>query len=116
MSENGFALERFERPLLPTARDLARVLFRQRLLIAITFVVVVAAIGLSGFWVPKYDAQMKILVRRHRPEAIVTSSTNYQSQFSDQVSQEEINSEVELLNSEDLLRRVVLGTGLAGSL
>ncbi len=38
-----------------------------------------------------------------------------QSQFSgDQVSEEDLNSEVELLNSDDLLRKVVLTTGLAG--
>ena len=36
------------------------------------------------------------------------------TQFSnDQVSEEDLNSEVELLNSDDLLRKVVLSTGLA---
>ena len=37
-------------------------------------------------------------------------------QYSDQVSEEDLNTEVELLNSNDLLRRVVVSTGLAGKL
>jgi uncharacterized protein involved in exopolysaccharide biosynthesis len=46
----------------------------------------------------------------------VTSSANAPAQFSgDQVSEEDLNSEVELLNSEDLLRKVVLTTGLSGN-
>ena len=46
---------------------------------------------------------------------MVTPSANAPAQFSnDQVSEEDLNSEVELLNSDDLLRKVVLATGLAG--
>jgi len=96
---------------------MARVGFRQRKLIVATFVIVVAGLGLIGFWIPKYDTEMKILVRRNRPEAVVTSSANSQQELiSDQVSPEEINSEIELLNSGDLLRKVVISTGLAGDL
>ena len=114
MKEKGFAIERFHRPLLPTTRDLVGIGFRQRWLIATIFVLVFSAIGLSGFWVPKYDAQIKIMVRTNRPEALIGSSANQSQLINDQVSQEEINSEVELLNSEDLLRKVALSTGLAG--
>jgi len=46
---------------------------------------------------------------------MVTSSANAPAQFNnDQVSEEDLNSEVELLNSDDLLRNVVLTTGLSG--
>jgi succinoglycan biosynthesis transport protein ExoP len=114
MKEKGFAIEKFHRPLLPTTRDLVGIGFRQRWLIATIFVLVFSAIGLSGFWVPKYDAQIKIMVRTNRPEALIGSSANQSQLINDQVSQEEINSEVELLNSEDLLRKVALSTGLAG--
>jgi uncharacterized protein involved in exopolysaccharide biosynthesis len=59
---------------------------------------------------------MKILALRQRSDAMVTSSANAPSQYSnDQVSEEDLNSEVELLNSEDLLRKVVLTTGLSGN-
>jgi uncharacterized protein involved in exopolysaccharide biosynthesis len=58
---------------------------------------------------------MKILVQRQRSDAMITSSANAPDQLSgDQVSEEDLNSEVELLNSEDLLRKVVLTTGLSG--
>jgi uncharacterized protein involved in exopolysaccharide biosynthesis len=58
---------------------------------------------------------MKILTLRQRSDSMVTSSANAPSQFSnDQVSEEDLNSEVELLNSGDLLRNVVLTTGLSG--
>jgi len=66
-------------------------------------------------WIPKYEAQMKILALRQRSDAMVTPSANAPDQFSnDQVSEEDLNSEVELLNSDDLLRKVVLTTGLSG--
>jgi uncharacterized protein involved in exopolysaccharide biosynthesis len=116
MNEHRFALEKFHPPLLPTTRDFAGVIFRQRWLIGITFVLTIAVIGLSGFWIPKYDTEMKILIRRHRPETMLASTSSQSELISDQVSPEEINSEVELLNSKDLLRKVVLSTGLAGPL
>jgi len=116
VSEHRFALERSHPPLLPTTRDLAGVVFRQRWLIGITFFLAVMVIGLSGFWVPKYDTEMKILVRRNRPETMIASTSSQSELISDQVSPEELNSEVELLNSKDLLRKVVLSTGLAGPL
>jgi uncharacterized protein involved in exopolysaccharide biosynthesis len=80
----------------------------------IAFVVVIFVAILSGKWVPNYEARMKILVLRQRSDAIVTSSANLPAPFSaDEISEEDLNSEVELLNSEDLLRQVVLTTGLS---
>ena len=59
---------------------------------------------------------MKILALRQRSDEMVTPSANAPAQFSsDQVSEEDLNSEVELLNSDDLLRKVVLTTGLVES-
>jgi uncharacterized protein involved in exopolysaccharide biosynthesis len=109
------AIERYSRQPLPTSRDIIAVLFRQRWLMLIAFVVVIVAVAVSGVWVPKYEAQMKILALRQRSDSMVTSSANAPSQYnSDQVSEEDLNSEVELLNSDDLLRKVVMTTGLDG--
>ncbi|MGC2401305.1 MAG: hypothetical protein WA510_16035 [Acidobacteriaceae bacterium] len=59
---------------------------------------------------------MKLLVLRERSDTLMTPSANAPVQFNDdQVSAEDLNSEVELLNSDDLLRKVVLATGLDGS-
>lgn len=107
------ALERYTRQPLPTLRDVVAVLFRQRWPMLAVFVLVVVAVALSGVWIPKYEAQMKILVLRQRSDEMVTPSANAPSQFSnDEVSEEDLNSEVELLNSSDLLRKVVLIAGL----
>ena len=59
------------------------------------------------------ESQMKILVRRQRTDTIsVTSSANERAQiFNDQVSEQDLNSEVELLNSKDLMRKVAVSTG-----
>ncbi len=116
MRTEELMIERYTRPTLPTFRDIVAVLFRQRWAMLIAFGVAVIAAAASGLWVSKYETQMKILVRRQRSDAIVTSSANAPSQYtSDQVSEEDLNSEVELLNSEDLLRKVVITTGLSGN-
>jgi len=113
MSTEDPVIEGYARKPLPTARDLVAVLFRQRWAMLIAFCVVVVAAAASGKWVPAYEAKMKILVLRQRTDAIVSSSANLPAPFSgDQISEEDLNSEVELLNSDDLLRQVVMTTGL----
>jgi uncharacterized protein involved in exopolysaccharide biosynthesis len=109
------AIERYARQPLPTLRDVVAVLYRQRWPMFASFILVVIAVTASGIWIPKYEAHMKILALRQRSDEIVTPSANAPAQFSgDQVSEEDLNSEVELLNSDDLLRKVVLTTGLTG--
>src|ERR1039458_6616932 len=116
MRNEELAIERYQRPSVPTPRDVLAVVFRQKWTMLITFAVILITVAVSGLWIPNYEAQMKILVRRQRSDAIVTSSVNAPSQlFNDQVSEEDLNSEVELLNSEDLLRKVVIATGLSGT-
>jgi uncharacterized protein involved in exopolysaccharide biosynthesis len=115
MRNDELAIERYTRQPLPTLRDIVAVLFRERWAMLAAFVLVVIAVAASCVWIPKYEAQMKILALRQRSDAMVTPSANAPDQFSnDQVSEEDLNSEVELLNSDDLLRKVVLTTGLAG--
>jgi uncharacterized protein involved in exopolysaccharide biosynthesis len=110
---DDLAIGQYTRPSLPTLRDVVSVLFRQRWPMLGAFVLVVVAAALSGVWIPQYEAQMKILALRQRSDEMVTPSANAPAQFSnDQVSEEDLNSEVELLNSDDLLRKVVLTTGL----
>jgi uncharacterized protein involved in exopolysaccharide biosynthesis len=114
MTNEELAIEVYRRQPLPTSRDIVTVLFRQRWAMLVAFVLVVIAVALSGVWLPKYEAKMKILVQRKRSDAMITSSATAPAQFSsDQVSEEDLNSEVELLNSEDLLRKVVIKTGLS---
>ena len=63
----------------------------------------------------KYEAEMKILVNRERVDPVVTSNPEAQAGPSivPVVSEEDLNSEVELLKSRDLLEKVVVACGLA---
>ena len=97
-----------------TPRDITAVLFRQRWLLAASFVcILLLAIVLSGVLAPTYEAEMKILVRHGRVDPVVTSQSNNPPQImQEEITESELNSEVELLNSRDLLRKVVLANGL----
>jgi uncharacterized protein involved in exopolysaccharide biosynthesis len=116
MRTDELAIEPYRPRPLPSVRDVVTILFRQRWPMLITFVIVVLAAVMSGHWAPKYEAQMKIMVRRQRADAIVSPSANAPEAGGDQVSEEYLNSEVELLNSEDLLRKVAQMSGLSGNL
>lgn len=116
MKTEGMAIERYLRRPLPTRRDLVAVLFRQRRVILGMFALAILAVLASGAWLPKYQSHMKILVRRQRSDAIVSPSATEPQQYDDQVSESDLNTEAELLNSEDLLRTVAMETNLAGNL
>jgi len=111
--QQEFIEERMDhRPSGPTARDVAAMIFRQKKILLLSFVVILLGIALSGVLMPKYRAEMKILVRRERVDPVVTSQSNSLQFAREEVTEAELNSEVELLNSSDLLRKAVLATGL----
>lgn len=112
--ELTFDRRRGARASSPTMRDVLGVLFRQRRLVLASFAVVFVAVLLYGLLSPSYQAEMKVLVRRGRVAPPMTPQPTALSEFSRvDVTEEELNSEVELLRDEDILRRVVLATGLA---
>ena len=101
------------RALTPTFRDLLAVLFRHRRLAINSFLAVLLGTILALWILPKqYEAQMKILVKRERTDPVITSEANASLQFSTNVTEEDLNSEVELLKSRDLLEKVVVACGL----
>lgn len=113
MATEGLELMRIDRLSMPTSRDILAVLFRRQWLVLTTFAVVVIGVALSGAWIPEYEAHLKLLVRRQRADPIITPWSEALPQFvGDRVSEEDLNSTVELLKSEGLLRKVVLATGL----
>jgi uncharacterized protein involved in exopolysaccharide biosynthesis len=95
-------------------RDVTAVLFRQRRLLISSFgVIFLLALVLSGALSPSYEADMKILVRHGRMDPVVTSQSNAPQQvMQEEITDSELNSEVELLNSRDLLRKVVIANKL----
>jgi uncharacterized protein involved in exopolysaccharide biosynthesis len=98
----------------PTLRDVLAPLFRRRRLLIVSFLGIVLGSILSAAVMPKqYDADMKILVKRERVDPVVTTEATQQGgQPTPAVTEEELNSEVELLKGRDLLEKVVLAIGL----
>lgn len=98
-----------------TLRDILAPLFRRRRLVVLSFLgILLGAILAAVLLSDRYEANMEILVDRERVDpAVTTEQTNNQpAQTAPPVTEEEINSEVELLQSPDLLRSVVLSNGL----
>jgi uncharacterized protein involved in exopolysaccharide biosynthesis len=101
-------------PADPSVRDLIAPIFRRKKLVGLVFggvllVAIVGAMIVSGL----YETNMEILVNRQRQDPMVSAESIQQMPLATPpVTEEEINSEVELLQSEDLLRQVVLANGL----
>jgi uncharacterized protein involved in exopolysaccharide biosynthesis len=101
------------RALSLTLRDLLANVFRHRTLAICCFLGILLGTFLSLWMAPKqYEAEMKILVQRERTDPVLTSDPNTSMQFSTNVTEEELNSEVELLKSRDLIEKVVVACGL----
>ena len=99
----------------PTLRELAMALFRRRGCFLWVSGLVLAAAVVYAFAGTRYEAKMKVLVRRGRANAPVTAEENAPLDLTRMViTEEELNSEVELLRDDEVLRRVVLETGIGG--
>ena len=97
-----------------TLRDVAAVFFRHKQLLLISFALVATSGILYSALFPSYNAEMKVMLRRGRIDPVVTPTPSPSPAFEhDEITEEELNSEVELLRDEDILRQVVLETGLA---
>ena len=107
---------RGNRAVLPiTLRDLAAPIFRQRRLASFIFVGILAGAVVSALFVSRnYQAEMKILVNRDRSDPVISPNPTEANASAPMpaVSEEDINSEVELLKSRDLIESVVLKCGL----
>jgi len=96
-----------------TARDVVAIGFRHQRVMVLCFVGVMIGVLLSALALPsKYRAETKLLVKRERVDPVVSPEQNAPMMFHDTVSEEEINSEVELIQSQDVLQRVVATCGL----
>jgi len=101
------------RPYSFTARDVVAIGFRHQRVLVLCFVGVVLGVSLSALFLPsKYRAETKLLVKRERVDPVVSPDQNAPMTFHDTVSEEEINSEVELIQSQDVLQKVVVTCGL----
>jgi uncharacterized protein involved in exopolysaccharide biosynthesis len=98
-----------------TLRDLLGVVFRQRRLVTLSFLGVFSGVALAAVLLPEqYEAHMKILVKQERVDPVVTAQANVMPQISntEAVIEEDLNSEIALMTSRDLLEKVVQSCGL----
>src|SRR5690242_4047102 len=103
-----------QRGATPTMRDILAVLFRQARLIRIAFLSAIMVAFLYWFITPHYEAHMKVLVSKGRVDPAVTPTQTQTPQFGlQEVSAEELNSEVELLRDDETLRTVANAANLA---
>jgi uncharacterized protein involved in exopolysaccharide biosynthesis len=104
-----------DRNEIPTLRELATVLFRQRRVFVCVAVLVFAAVVFYGVGGARYQSHMKILVRPGRADAPVSAGENAPLDLTHlAITEEELNSEVELLRDDEVLRKVVLENRLGG--
>src|ERR1041385_7509548 len=98
-------------------RDGAGALFRRKGLVLLTFLTVIAGTVIVTLLLPnRYDSRMKILVKNQRVDLAITPEATIgvnAPTVENEVSENQINSEIELLTSKDLLTQVVNETGLA---
>src|SRR6516225_5291894 len=90
-------------------KEIAAILHHRRGLIVLTFVLALAGVGAATLALPKqYEARMKVLVKSDRADIIVSPDHNSTSDYHGETSEAQINSEIELLTSNDLLKQVVI--------
>ena len=100
-------------PMPFTLRDLVGIGFRHKRVLTLCFCGILLGAALAAFLLPaEYESSTKILVERERMDPVVSPGQSSPMMFRGEVTEEELNSEVELLQSEDVLRQVVLTCGL----
>jgi uncharacterized protein involved in exopolysaccharide biosynthesis len=102
------------RPPLTKLHDWVTVGLRHRRLVAISFVGVLTGAVAGAFLLPpRYQTNIKVLVKHERLDPLVSAdvASTLPQNFA-AVSETEVNSEVELFKSHDLLEKVVTTCGL----
>jgi uncharacterized protein involved in exopolysaccharide biosynthesis len=86
----------------------AAILFRRKHAFLLLFPLLFAAVAIATFLMPRqYESRMRILVKNERADLVVSPDARDRSQPPGDVSEAQVNSEIELLTSNDLLVRVV---------
>ncbi len=98
---------------LPTLRDVLVPMFRYRAAGLLTAACVVMLTVVAVLLAPRqYTGEMRLLVKRDRADAVVSADPNAAAQTRVEVTEDELNSEAELLKSPALLQQVAVSAGL----
>ncbi len=96
-----------------TLRDLVTIGFRHKRAFLLCFCGILAGSVAAMFLVPPtYESRSQILVKRERVDPVVSAEKSNPLQMREDVTEEEINSEADLITSEDVLRKAVMDSGL----
>jgi uncharacterized protein involved in exopolysaccharide biosynthesis len=107
MGRSGLGPESAGNDSRVTMRGLVEALFRHQRIFVRVFASVIAITIVVTLLTPKaYESRMKILVQNGRRNVSITPEKTERVIANDAVTEEEINSEVELIDSNDLLQSV----------
>jgi uncharacterized protein involved in exopolysaccharide biosynthesis len=96
-----------------TLRDFSGVLFRQTPSAMACFFLIVALAAAVILMMPdQYESEMRILVKHDRADTMITTSANSDRAMGPDVTEQELNSEIELIQGPDLLEQVAQATKL----
>lgn len=96
-----------------TLRDIATTVFRRKRLVLWPFAIIATlTVGFTLLLPNQYQSRMKILVKNARADVVITPEATNSTNVSAEVSETQINSEIALLTSKDLLEQVVRQSGL----
>ena len=97
----------------PSPRELAATFFRRPRLVFGSFTLLLLATMAFFFFSARYESHFKVLLRRGRFDAMISAEpTSPMDVARPDITEEELNSEVELLRDHDLLKQVVTMAGL----
>jgi uncharacterized protein involved in exopolysaccharide biosynthesis len=100
---------------LLSLRDIADTLFRQsRAIVALCTIFTLALTAYFWFSPRMYEAEMTILVKNTRAEAVVTPDGRPTAMAQPEISDGQMATEIQLLSSVDLFRKVIDQCGLGG--
>jgi uncharacterized protein involved in exopolysaccharide biosynthesis len=97
-----------------STRELIGISFRRKRLIVTVFSGILLGAMLCALFLPRqYKSTMEILVKRQRLDPVVsTQSTPTSDPVRGEITEEEMNTEVQLITSRDLLEQIVVACGL----
>jgi uncharacterized protein involved in exopolysaccharide biosynthesis len=94
-------------------KDLIAIGFRHKRSMLFCFLAVFLGAVLVGVLMPtSYQAHTKIMVKRERVDPVISPGQSSPVMVKDEVTEEELNSEVELLEGDEVMRQVAVASGL----
>jgi len=94
-------------------RDVLTIVFRHKRVVVLSFLGIMTGAVLAAVLRPtEYRASTQFLIERERLDPVISPGQSTPAESRGEVTEEELNSEVELIKSADVLRQVVVSCGL----